>query len=149
MGLRNTNINLYLIYQFHEEHAKTTKETFMSKAQENFAKSVASIAAKRSTGSTVLDQLGSKVLYGIKEGKLAFTETESGYEGKMGKASITVGLVPKGKVNRTVLNVAGTEIQGEFAARAYKMAHASLNKKGRKAVEVDEAQVADVMSLLD
>ena len=121
----------------------------MSKAQINFAKSVSSIVANRSTGSAILDQLGSKVLYGINEGKLTFKETDEGFVGKMGKATISVGKIVKGKTNRTILDVAGTEIQGEFAARAYKMAFSSLNKKGRKAVEVDEDQVNDVLALLD
>lgn len=121
----------------------------MSKAKAIFAKSVESIKANRSTGSAKLDAVGEKVLYGIFDGKLKFEATDDGYEGVMGKAAVSVSKVAKGKVKRTVLEVAGMEIQGEFAARAYKMAHASLNKKGRKTIEVDEAQAESVLDLLD
>jgi hypothetical protein len=123
----------------------------ISKAQANFNKSVEAIKTNRSTGNATLDALGAKVLHRIFDGKLTFTEDwdEGSFNGKLGEAEITVGKVAHGKNNRTVLNVAGVQIQGEFAARAYKMAHASLNKKGRKTIEVDEDQVNDVMSLLD
>ena len=121
----------------------------MSKAQLKFAESVQRIINTRSTGSEALDQLGSKVLYGINEGKVTFQETMNGFEGQMGKALVSISKVAKGKVKRTILDVAGFEIQGEFAARAYKMANSSLNKKGRKVVEVDEDQVNDVLALLD
>jgi hypothetical protein len=127
-----------------------TTEVEKTPAQINFEKSVERIKENRSTGNAQLDELGSKILYGIHEGKLKFAEAENGYEGKLGKADISVKKVPHGeKSTRIVLGVAGMEIQGEFAARAYKMAHASLNKKGRKSIQVDEEQVNDVMSLLD
>ncbi len=121
-----------------------------SKAQVNFEKSVESIKQNRSTGNPTLDALGSKVLYGIFNKELTFKESEEDlYEGTLGKASISITKVPHGTKNtRIILNVAGIEIQGEFAARAFKMAHASLNKKGRKSIQVDEAQVNDVMALL-
>lgn len=121
----------------------------MSKAQIKFAESVQRIIANRSTGSDALDELGSKVLYGINEGKVKFVETMNGFEGQMGKAVVSISKVTKGKVKRTILDVSGFEIQGEFAARAYKMANSSLNKKGRKTIQVDEEQVNDVMALLD
>ena len=121
----------------------------MSKAKQIFAKSVAAIKAKRSTGNAKLDAVGEKVLYGIHEGRLKFAEKEGTYTGQLGKAQVSVRKEAKGKTNRIILNVAGTEITGEFAARAYKMAFSSLNKKGRKATEVDEKQVASVLSLLD
>lgn len=127
----------------------------MTASQKNFVKSLMNIREKRSTGSELLDKLGDKVLTGIFEGKVKFNESNdwnssgSGFEGTLGKAEITVFKQPKGKVTRTVLNVAGTEIFGEYAARAYKMAHASVNKKGRKTIEVNEAEVNNVMGLLD
>ena len=121
----------------------------MSKAKAIFAKSVESIKANRSTGNELLDTLGTKVLYGIHEGKLTFTESEGSYKGQLGKAMVSVRKEAKGKVNRIILDVAGTEITGEFAARAFKMAHASLNKKGRSTIEVDEEKVASVLDLLD
>lgn len=127
----------------------------MTASQKNFVKSLLNIREKRSTGSELLDNLGDKVLTKIFEGKVKFNECDdwnsdgSGFEGTIGKAEITVFKQPKGKVTRTVLNVAGTEILGEYAARAYKMAYASVNKKGRKTIEVNVAEVNDVMALLD
>ena len=122
----------------------------MKKSEVIFRNSVAAIVAKRSTGSSKLDAIGTKVLYGIHEGKLQFAQGEDydGFEGTLGKAQVCVYKQSKGKVNETVLEVAGMQIRGEFAARAYKMAFSSLNKKGRKSIEVDEVQAESVLDLL-
>tara|TARA_R110001592_G_scaffold153282_8_gene381604 strand:- start:389 stop:805 length:417 start_codon:yes stop_codon:yes gene_type:complete len=131
--------------------SKTVQEaiTTKSKAQINFERSVENIKEKRSSGNVKLDNLGSKILYGIHEGRLTFKETDNGFAGELNTVAVSLTKVPHGtKSTRIVLGVAGMEIGGEFAARAYKMAHASLNKKGRKAINVDESKVEDVMSLL-
>ena len=101
--------------------SKGEAKVSISKADQIFAKSVQAIKAKRSTGSESLDKVGEKVLYAIHDGNLTFQETKTGYVGTLGKAQVQVDKISKGKVNRTILNVAGLEIQGEFAARAYKM----------------------------
>ena len=101
------------------------------------------------TGHEALDKVGDKVLNGIFYGEVKFKETEEGFVGKLGKAKIKVAKYQNGKSNKTELDVQGVKITGPYSARAYKMAFASLNNKGRKSIEVDEAKVEDVMSLLD
>lgn len=129
---------------------KNAIKTSENKSAAIFAKSIASIIAKRSTGNTKLDALGSKVLFAIKEGRLAFVQNDDSFDGTLGKGEISVYKVAHGEKNtRTILNVAGIEITGEFAARAYKMANSQLNKPGRKSLVIDEAKVDEVCSLLD
>jgi hypothetical protein len=122
-----------------------------SKAQINFEASLVRIKEKRSSGNSQIDELGCKILTLMYNKKLTFKETsEDLYEGTIGKANVTISKVAHGtKSTRIILNVAGQEIQGEFAARAFKMAHASLNKKGRASIQVDESKLNDVISLLD
>ncbi len=123
-----------------------------SKARVIFEKSVEGIKEKRSTGNEMLDNLGSKVLYAIYEGRLNLVESVEGSDnfiGQLGNANISINKVPHGTKNtRIILDVAGIEIQGEFAARAFKMAHAKQYNSGRKSIQVDESQVQDVMALL-
>jgi DNA-directed RNA polymerase beta' subunit len=130
-----------------------TKQATQSKAQAIFAKSVSSIMANRSTGNAKLDQVGSKILYGINEGRLQFAGSkEDGYTGTLGQAEVTISKVAHGeKSTRTVLEVAGMSIQGEFAARAFKMAEAQIKKASgtSRGVVVDEDQVDEVSALLD
>lgn len=128
----------------------TTEVAAKSKAQVNFEASLVRIKQNRSTGNAQLDEFGCKILTGIHDGRVKFAEIENGYAGKLNKVDVQVTKVPHGeKSTRIVLEAAGVSVQGEFAARAYKMAHASLNKKGRKSIQVDEEKLQDVMSLLD
>ena len=124
-----------------------------TKAQAIFTKSVASIIEKRSTGNAKLDQVGSKVLHGINNGRLQFSGSkDDGFTGKLGQADVSVTVVPHGQKNtRALLQVAGMSIQGEFAARALKMATSQIKKATgtSRGVVVDEAQVDAVSALLD
>jgi hypothetical protein len=152
-----TNTQKHSIFNIikEQESSKGPKMKKEIKTSENksaaiFAKSVSAIMAKRSTGNAKLDALGSKILYAIHDKRLTFVEDEGSFEGSLGQAEISVYKVAHGKKStRTVLNVAGIEIQGEFAARAYKMADSQVNKTGRKSIVVDEAKVDEVCSLLD
>jgi len=117
----------------------------MTKAQEKFVASVEKITSN----NEVVDQIGKKVLYGIKDAKLVLApQGEASYSGTLGKAKVSVELRTKGKTNETVLDVNGMEIKGPFAARAYKMAVQAQNRTGRKAVEIDEEQANSVLGLL-
>jgi hypothetical protein len=131
--------------------AKVEVKEAKSKAQINFEQSVERIKTNRSTGNSTLDELGSKVLYGIFENRLNLVEQKDGsFIGQLGNANICVKKVDHGeKSTRIILSVESIDIHGEFAARAYKMAYAKAHRKGRASIQVDESKVNDVMSLLD
>ena len=72
------------------------------------------------------------------------------FVGQMGQAKVRVYKYVNGKVNKQVIDIQDgqVELEGEFAARLYKLAWSANFKQGRQAKVVNEEQVQSVMGLL-
>lgn len=142
--------------------AKTPKTTATAKTAETvtavtagathtgnaMARTVASIEKVR-CGNLLMDAIARKVLIAIAEKTMKMEADGEGFTGDYNPAvQVTVGSITKGKSRRFVMQIAGVELGGQFAAKAFRLAQAQNRVTVRKAVEFDAEKVAALASLL-
>jgi hypothetical protein len=111
-------------------------------------RTVASIEKVR-CGNLLMDAIARKVLIAIAEKTMKMEADGEGFTGDYNPAvQVTVGSITKGKSRRFIMQIAGVELSGQFAAKAFRLAQAQNRVTVRKTVEFDAEKVAQLAALL-